>query len=544
MPFTAQELLVRAEALKSDRGTFESQWQEIADNLLGRRQFTAKVTPGTKRMSRIFDSTAFRSVEMLAAALYSLLTNIDARWFALSLEDVERGQHPDAAAWLEASAKVMRISFSRQGANFAPQAHEMYFDLVGFGTGGQFIQDNAGEGAMFSTRPLAETYVSENVNGLIDTVFRRFEMTARQAVELFPENPPRVALKAIEAGRNEQLAEYTHAVLPNPDLVPGNLDVSGMPFTSLYIDMSEKDFITDPRGFWEMPYQTPRWEKDSGEVYGRGPGMVALSDAMMLNEMSRTTLKGAQKAVDPPGYAPNDGILSNLRFQPGGITIVDQNFFERTRGLPIVHQPQTANIGLGVEMENRRANSIEQAFFSELLQLFKDPRMTATQVIELSRNTTRLLAPTMGRLRIEYLEPMLDRVFGIDLRSGKFPPVPEVLAGQNVKVDYVSPVSLSAKAEEARTISEVIGQAIEVSAVDPSVLDNFDLDAAFREISEAKSLPSSILRDPRAVQAIREQRAQQQAQQEQFARMNEAGKTAARLLPGAAKAQQIAAEAA
>ncbi|MEE9386354.1 MAG: portal protein [Nannocystaceae bacterium] len=538
MAFTATELLVRADALKTDRGNWESMWQEIADNLFGRRNFISSITPGLKRNSRIYDSTAFRSNELMASMLYSLLTDIESRWFTLSLEDTDRMDHPDAIAWLEGATNQMLIAYSRQGANFAPQAHEMLFDTVGFGTGGMFIQDEPGSGPVFSSRPLGELYISENIAGIVDTVFRRFELTARQADELF-ETTPRAAAKAIEDGKWEDKAEYIHAVLPNPDLVLGNLDFTGMPFISYHIDMTEKDFIDQPKGFWQMPFLTPRWEKDAGELYGRGPGVVALSDAIMLNQMSRTSLKGAQKAVDPPGYIPNDGILSNLNFQPGGMTIVDANLMARMGGLPIVHQPQTANIGLGVEMENRRQASIEADFYADIIQMFKDPRMTATQVVELVRQSSRILSPVIGRQRNEYLEPNLDRVFDIELRGGRLPPIPEVLSGQNVKVDYVSPVSRAAKAEESRSISGVIGQAIEVSQVDPTVLDNFDLDLAFREIAGNADIPSRIMRDPRIVQALREQRAQEQAQREQLALMNEAGQTAARLLPASAKAAQI-----
>lgn len=544
MAFTAQELLLRADALKTERGNWESMWQEIADNLFGRRNFTSSITPGLKRNSRIYDSTAFRSNELMASMLYSLLTDIESRWFTLSLEDTSRMEHPDAIAWLEGATNQMLIAYSRQGANFAPQAHEMLFDVVGFGTGGMFIQDEPGSGPVFSSRPISETYISENVAGIVDTVFRRFELTARQADELF-ETTPQSAAKAVEANKMEEKAEYIHAVLPNPDLVPGNLDFTGMPFISYHIDMTEKDFIDEPKGFWEMPYLTPRWEKDAGELYGRGPGVVALPDAIMLNQISRTTLKGAQKAVDPPGYIPNDGILAGPHHQPGGLTPVDVNLMRSMPGgVPIVFQPQSSNVGLGVEMENRRQASIEADFYADIIQMFKDPRMTATQVVELVRQSSRILSPVIGRQRNEYLEPNLDRVFGIELRAGRLPPIPDVLSGQSVKVDYVSPVSRAAKAEESRSIGGVIGQALEVNAAAPElqVLDNFNFDQAFRDIGSNSDIPSRIMNDPRVIQAIREQRAAEQAQREQIAMMNEAGQTAARLLPAAARAEQIGQE--
>jgi hypothetical protein len=545
MPYTPKELLTWYEALKTTRGNFETQWQRIADNMIGRRNFIAKTTPGQDRNWRIFDTTAFESLELLSSALHSMLTNTEARWFGISLEDPELSKHPDAALWLEQSTNLMRVAFSRPNANFTPQAHELYFDLVAFGTGNQFISNQEGEGAFFSTRPLSECYLSENVAGIVDTVFRCFEMTARQAFELFGEDDlPEEAVKAFEDGKFEQKAEYLHVVLPNPQIIPGNVDWTGMPFVSFHIDIRHKAFIGDIRGFWEMPYQTPRWEKDSGEIYGRGPGMVALPDVMMLNEMSRTTLKGAQKAVDPPSFVPNDGILSNIHLAPGGVTVVDAQLFRESRGQPVTWMPQSSNVNLGVEMENRRATQIRRAFHHELLQMFEDPRMTATQVLELSRTAQRMLSPVLGRQRVEYLEPMIERVFGIMLRAGQLPPIPDVLGGQSIKIDYISPVARAQKADEAGAVTRVLSQAMEASSVDPTVMDNFDLDVAFRFIAESNSIPSTILRDPRLVQAIRQQRAEQQEAQRKFEQAQQAAETGARLIPAVAKAEQLQAEAA
>lgn len=540
--YSIQHLLDRFDGLKTGRSNFEYIWQEIADNLLGRRDFVTKRSPGERRDHRIYDSTAFKSTELLSAALHSMLTNTESTWFGLSLEDMDRMRHPDAVKWMEAATEITAISFSRPQANFTPQAHELYFDLVAFGTGAQYIEEVATQGAMFSSRPLQETYISEDRFGRVDTVFRKFELTARNAVAAFPD-PGMGPRRFVHEGKPDELFEFLHVVLPNDQLVPGNKDWTGMPYSEYYISIQDKAPTQPVRGHWEMPYQTPRWVKDAGEMYGRGPGVVALPDAMMLNEMSRTTLKGAQKAVDPPGYMPNDGILSNLRFQPGGITIVDSNFFERTNGQPISFQQQVANVGLGVEMEERRAKSVQRAFHHELLQMFEDPRMTATQVLELSRTAQRLLSPVLGRQRVEYLEPMVERVFGINLRMGKFPEIPDVLQGQDIKIDYISPVSRAQKADEANAVTRVLSQALEVAQVDPSVMDNFDLDATFRYLAEANNVPSKVMSDPRVMKALREARAKQQEAQRKHEMMMEAGQMAARLEPGMAKAEQMRAAA-
>ncbi len=534
----AEDLLRRFTDLENNRHTFENQWQEIADHMLGRRQFTTRdEIPGRKRMQRIYDTTAVNSVERLSAALHSLLTNTESRWFGITLEDFDRAKHPDAMFWLENATMRMRTEFERPDAGFTPQVHEMYYDLVALGTGVMFVEDLPGSGARFSSRPLAEIFLSENSAGRVDTVYRQFRLTHRQAMELWPNNPPREAAKMVEK-KPEARADYLHSVFPNPVFIPGNLDASGKPFASVYLDKKDKDFIGDVGGFEEMPFLTPRWNKDSGEVHGRGPGVVALADAKMLNEISRTTLKGAMKAVDPPMYIPNDGISSNLNNMPGGVSTFDQNYLLQSRGQPVMFAPQAANVGLGVEMEERRANSIRRAFHHELLQMFEDPRMTATQVLELSRTAQRLLSPVLGRQRVEFLEPMLERVFGIMFRAGKFLPVPEVLQGQRIKIDYVSPVSRAQKADEANAVTRVLAQAVELSSVSEGVLDNFNIDEAIRFVAQQNQVPIRLMNDPRIVQQIREQRAAEQARQQQLALAMEAAKVAPPLISAEAQLQE------
>ena len=58
----AEDLLRQWEDVAARRQTFQSVWQEIADNLLGRRDFSGPATPGRKRMARIYDTTGLPGI--------------------------------------------------------------------------------------------------------------------------------------------------------------------------------------------------------------------------------------------------------------------------------------------------------------------------------------------------------------------------------------------------------------------------------------------------------------------------------------------------
>jgi hypothetical protein len=91
--------------------------------------------------------------------------------------------------------------------------HELYFDLVVFGTGAIYVE-GADDGVRFGTRHIAEISISEDANGVVDTVYRKFKMTARAIEQQFGRDalPPAV-LKDVE---NSPYTEHTilHAVYP------------------------------------------------------------------------------------------------------------------------------------------------------------------------------------------------------------------------------------------------------------------------------------------------------------------------------------------
>ena len=105
--------------------------------------------------------------------------------------------------------------------------------------------------------------------------------------------------------------------------------------------------------------------------------------------------------------------------------------------------------------------------------------------------------------QVEILEPMIERVFGIALRQGRFPPAPPELRGATLAVEYVSPVQRSQRLSEVRSIVETLTIVQGMAEADPSVADNIDLDEATRLIVRGHGAPPSILRSDRKVREIR-----------------------------------------
>ena len=531
----AKSAVAQFDHLRNDRHTWEDTWQQIADNMVGRRDFNVIRTPGERRMSDIHDITALLSGELLAGALHSLMTNSASKWFRLGLEDPALAEHPDVKLWTDQIAEPQLYNaFNRPEAGFNPHMHEVYFNLTLFCSAALSIEEEAGRGAVFSSRPLMEVYIAEDPFGRIDTIFRNVQMTARQAVSRWGDRAPGKARNLVAKDKPEERVRVLQAIRPNLKPKPGRLDFTGMPWSSLFVDSAEKTTI-DEGGFWELPIMFARWSKDAGERYGRGPGITALADAKMLNAMWKTIIKGAQKMVDPPMLMDNDGVLSQLRTSPGSVNIQEATSLRENSVRPLLTQGRP---DLGIDLVNRKQQNIQSAFHSEVLPLFNSPYMTATQVLELVQQAQRFLSPILGRLQSELLEPMVQRVFGIELRAGRLDPIPEILAGQNVSVEYISPSARAQKASDVSAIIETFQVAAELEAVAPGSSDNLDADIALREIASAKGVPVSIVRDAEFVAAIRERKQQLAAEQQQQQQLLEGADAASKLIPALAGAQQ------
>ena len=506
----AKDIVRRLEQMEYEKSTWNGTYQEVADNVIGRRDFqTQHVVGGRQRLQNIFDGTGMRAHQAFVALVSSLLTNPATDWFLLTTADQRLLQNRRIALWLQEAQEHLKWAINRAAAAFQPQMHEMYTDLIGFGTGAIAVLEDPIDGLYFHAHNLQEIFLEEDSRGRIDTVYRRVELTARQVEEKYPDKST-VAKKLMATGNENQKVKIVQALFPNGEAHLGG--IGNLPISSVHLAIGTgAPEILREGGFHEMPIMTPRWEKDSGEIYGRGPGVQALPDCKMSNQMNRTMLKAGQKAVDPPLMVSDRGVQSTIRTHSGGVTTVRDNGSNLDPIRPI---DSKAKFQIGLELIKDRRSGIESAFHVDLLEIFRQPNMTAEAVMQIVEQTDRALSPVLGRQQNELLEPLVNRGFMIELRSGRMPPPPEELIGHNVIAEYQSPVVRAQKVSEKRALREGMQGAMEMANVVPDVLDNYDTDKIARLDWELGSLPVGALRSFDDVIALREARAQAQAEQQ------------------------------
>lgn len=525
----AKNLIRRHDALKADRSNWEHQWQQIAELVRPMQaDFTLTRMPGERRGLEIFDSAPGLALDNLASGLWGMITNSANTWFSLQHPEEAINEAFEARAWMDRVQQIMLDQFSSNGQAFYARALDTYAHMACFGTALMFVDEPRPGRLRFSSRPLSECCIAENEEEQVDTVFRRFELTARQAVQRFGDRAPEKARQSMELHPDRKF-KFLHAVYPNEDMVPGRLDARGKAWASVHVCVDSNE-VVQQGGYDEFPYMVPRWSTMTRGVYGESPAQLALSDIKTLNTMTKTFMVASQKAADPPILAADENAMMSVRLHPGGITYgaIDADGRARIQALE-----NRGNFALTDAMLEQRRVAVREAFYSSLLLMVQQPNATATEILARQEEQLRLMGPHLGRVQSEFLDPLIGRVFNILWRAGSLPPLPPALAmSPVVQAEYVSPLARAQKTSEARAVLQTVNAVLPMAEMRPEIMDNFEWDEVARELAHGFGTPSRLMRDPRAVAEERERRAQAQAQQAEQQQQLEA----ARVAPGVARA--------
>ncbi|WP_285907465.1 portal protein [Pseudodesulfovibrio pelocollis] len=502
----ARSLKARFAGLEEARRPWLASWHELTDYMLPRKNSFAGadplVTRGRVGDERIFDSTPSHALDLLASSLGGLLTNPAMPWFDIRARDPAQGDAAGVRTFLQQVRDRMIALFNTEDTGFQTNAHELYLDVVLLGTAVMYVEADPDTVVSFRTRPLGEVFAAESVRGSVDTVYRRYTLTARQAAREWGAACSDATRRKAEE-RPDERVDILHAVFPRTDRDPYALGAAHFPWASVYVETGA-DHVLEESGYLEMPYLVPRWAKAAGETYGRGPGQTALSDTRVLNAMARTALMAAEKMSDPPLMVPDDGFLGPVHSGPGGLSYYRAGSPDRIEALPV-----TVDLAATERMMEQRRQSIRRIFMGD--QLAPDgPAVTATEAVIRQSERMRVLGPVLGRLQAEFLSPLIRRVFRIMLRAGALPPFPEGFGPDDIEVRYTSPVARAQKEFEARGLARTMEYlAPLVGSADPfGIMDNFATDRAARHVAELFGTPPDYLRPEAEVAEARAHKGQ------------------------------------
>lgn len=494
----ATYLVQQGEQLFNKRSTLMMLWQTTAENFYPERaDFTVSRNMGDTFADHLTTSYPTLARRDLGNALGSMLRPSSKNWYHIRTSDNWDTIGVEARRWLEWAEGRMRRAMAHRTSQFSRATKEGDHDFATFGQAAlQTTLNNTATGMLYRCWHLRDVAWTEDQNGNVSTVFRRWKPTVRMLANLFGRDKlhPDDQLKL----EKDPYAEVTiwHVIIPSDECEYGSKETK--PFKSVYLDVAHKKIIEEV-GIFEQEYTIPRWQTVSGSQYAYSPATVtALPDARLIQAMTRVLLEAGEKAVTPPMVATQEAIRSDINVYAGGITFVDSDYDER---LGEVLRPITNDkngIPLGLEMSQDVRGMIAEAFYLNKLTLPQPGNdMTAFEVGQRVQEYIRQAMPLFEPMEAEYNAPLCEITFNKMLRAGAFGSpmdMPKELRGREIEFAFESPLHDATEREKGQRFIEASQMLAQTVQLDPSTAHIVDASKALRDVLKAINVPAEWTR--------------------------------------------------
>ena len=500
----AKEYLKRYERAKAKRTNFVDVFEECYEYALPQRESFYYEVSGQRRDDKIFDETAVVGVQEFASRLQSGLVPNFARWADLTAGSETPKEQRDVVnnELEEVTEYVFEIL---QNSNFAQEVHESFMDLA-VGTGVLVCEEgDAINPIRFSAIPLPHVILDTGPDDRIDHVFRERKLIRfDQLPMLYPKGNFNPELQALVSNKSDQTTTVLEIVCK--DYTKANEEA----FLHYAICMTTKSLLMQRKmsGVGSNPFICFRWSKCAGEVYGRGPLFNALSAIKTTNLTVEMILENAQMAISGIYQMEDDGVIN-----PDTINLVPGTIIPKAMGSAGLQPIQAAgSFDVAQLVLGDMRNNIKRALYNDMLG---DPNRTpasATEIAERMADLSRRIGSAFGRLQVELVQPVLQRVVHILKKQGRLE-VPTI-NGREVKIRSVSPLAQAQANQDITAVSrflELANGAFGPEAI--NVLINTEETAAY--LAKKFGIPDNLVRDEQEreqILALMQQMQQSQAQ--------------------------------
>ena len=550
---SAREILSRQTQLEQVRQDYEQTWRDVTDycapdapeiirsGFAGRKDYQASRTD--RRTRRTYDTTVRVGQRRLAAGLESLITPQNEKWHGLTTARFDDDETDEEKEWAE-SLRDFQFSLRYSApTGFVPAIQSVYANVIRFGPGYLYTEDDPSRHVRYASIPVAEGWVARNRWGEVDTFHRVYKRTVRQCVQAFgyEKLPEKIRHMAMDPKKCDEIVEIVHAIYPNNDrkgfFSAGDWIHTEGPFKSCHVIRGEEAIVKE-RSYSAFPVACFNWNRDDGDDYGTSPVIEMLTEVREINVVRRDTLRALQQVTDPAigYYSKIDDIppLDAGARLPGMIDSEGRAMFA----------PMNTGIrpDYAFQYIERSQQTIQEGLYVNLFQVLvsKPSDQTATEALIRQEEKSALLGPAGSSIQAG-LSMLVDRELSVLEQQGlyeegsRFIP-PESLAGKDIRPNFTSPLDIMRKAGEARATIEVVSAATTMAQANPSVLDNLDWDEAVRTIHSSGRAPQRILKRREEVEAKRAEDAKMAVQQANMAAAQQGADIAKNTLPALAKA--------
>jgi hypothetical protein len=509
-----QRVRLRFKELVDIKDKFEDMFYDIARYVLPRRELMKDSQryddKGEIRGKFAYSGVPNSALSIWADGMQGHMVSQSLRWFKTITNDAELNRVDEVQRYLQEYDEAMYGEFNR--SNFYAILGEWFRDAGGPGTATLYTEEDlARQVAVHTPIHLREIFIAEDKYGQVDTVYRRFFLTARQALDKFGDE--RLNKTIIENAKQHpsKRHEFIHATFPNDDVQFESLLSIHKPVASVYIQMDGNKEVEDGdvvrrSGYDINPYSVWRLRKNSDEIYGYSPAADALVEIKQINQMEKTLLEAAHRAVKPALNVP-EHMRGRTRITPDG-----HNYFG-SDGHVITPIQSGVNFPIGIDREERIQRIIEDKYRVEFFLVLAraEREMTATEIMERQAEKSVLLGPQVDRLENEGLKKPFEITADIAEKAGRLPEPPPILQdaaenGVGLEIRFIGPLAQAQRRLfQMQPIKNGLNELAQASVVFPKVLDRVHPDRLAERILDSTNFPQDVMRTDAELDAKRAQ---------------------------------------
>lgn len=441
------QLYKRYAAAKGDWDNWRPLYDEAyAFAIPDRDPWPMDITQGVRKNIQVYDITAVNSTRRLVSRLHSSLTPPGEQWFGLEAGDAikDPSAKKQLNAYLQAFTEI--IFEVLNDSNFDLVINELYQDLV-IGTGAMMIMESSEKKRpiKFKAVALNVIYPEGDAYDEINTVWRDFNnIYGRDVERLWPK---------------AQLTQSMRMRLENDPMAKFQL-VEGVVFYPeeddyrvVVMEQGTQEYIVDVRSK-SSPWVVARWSKASNEVGGRGPVIEALPTIRSLNALTEEIMRNVALSTSPPWMAASDGVFNPYLFQiaPNKMIPISR---QSMGDLPLQRLDVAGDVNMGNLEVNDLRQQIKDALYDNPVRPVTSPEQTATEVMIRQQQFMEEISPAFGRLSVELLPRIINRVIFIMQRKGYLPPELRI-DNKNIAIRYKSPLVRSSSVQKIQNLQNYI----------------------------------------------------------------------------------------
>ena len=476
----------------------------------------------------ILNNSAGRDLAIAVAGIKGGLVPHSLKWFKLGLYDEDMEDWDPAKDWLGACEKVMYSVFNR--SNFYEAVYMPFHEQIAFGTGPMQIDEHDQSIIHCDPWTIGEYVLMNGKDNMVDTAFRERWYTLRSLVQKFGEKSLTTRSQNMFKNNPDQFIKVIQCIMPREDYDLGKIDSLNMPVASIWFeDKGGENKILGESGYRTPPTMFPRWMTIGEDPYGSDClGLAALPDIMMLQSLERDKLQQLALQTKPPMNVPSN-LMGRLSLFPNAQNKVSAKENEQV-GKTFDFNFDLQSISAEIQNVEKR---VSDGFYNDLFLMLLNSERSGTTAYEIAKKNEEklvLLGPVVERQNNELLTPAIDRTFDICMAKGLFPPIPQELEGQEIRVEYVSLLAQAQKAVGIQGIERTLGTISGLIDIFPEIRHKVDAMKVVDEVADLQGMNPKLIRstdEANKMNQAEQQAVQQQQQQEQMIQMSGAAKNLA-----------------